>query len=133
MGTDGGDTNHQEYLLGLATYILELTLELLSSLCYGHLIPQNHLTRVQTHHQQMLRPLQQLSRQDQDQVGRIPHLTLLRFGSHDEQLGSGVNDFDFPDDGRCVRGDEEFSKVVDDELIPSCNSSKYCHSNIEHV
>jgi hypothetical protein len=45
------------------------------------------------------------------------HLRLLRCARHDEKLGRRVSDLDLPDDSRCIRGDEELPKVVDDELV----------------
>jgi hypothetical protein len=126
-----------------------LTLQLFSALGQSHLVPLNHVARVQAHRQEVLGSLQQLSSEDQDEVGCVAHLSasacchssrvslaadtgewsgwtermgqthlrLLRCARHDEKLGRRVSDLDLPDDSRCIRGDEELPKVVDDELV----------------
>lgn len=49
----------------------------------------------------------------------IAHLRLLSSRGHDEELGRGMRDLDFSDDGRCVRRHEKLAQVVDNKLIPT--------------
>jgi hypothetical protein len=43
---------------------------------------------------------------------------------HDEELGGGVDDVEFAEDGGGVRGEDHLLKVVDDDLVATVGTER---------
>jgi hypothetical protein len=91
-----------------------LTLKLLAPLGQRHLVPLDDLGRVKAHGEEVLGALEQLAGEDEDEVGGVAHLALLRVRRHDEQLGGGVRHLDLADNRRRVIRHKQPPEVVDD-------------------
>src|SRR5690242_9458458 len=80
-------------------------------------VSQNDVACLESHANELLRFLQQLTSKDDDKVCRIAHLCLLLLTGHDQQLRRGVHNLEFPQYCGSVGGKDHLLQVVDDDLI----------------
>lgn len=103
------------------------TLKTLQSKVLSFLIPRNDITRLQSHTDQLLRLLQQLARQNDNQVSSITHLRILLLTSHNQQLSRGVHNIQLAENRRSIRGQNHLLQVVDDDLVAAVRTQGSLH------
>lgn len=93
------------------------TFKNLQSKVLSLLIARNNITRLQSQTDQLLRLLQQLARQNNNQVSAITHLSILLLTSHNQQLSSGVHNIQLAKNRSSVGSQNHLLQVVDDDLV----------------
>ncbi|KAI6767184.1 hypothetical protein HG531_011544 [Fusarium graminearum] len=66
----------------------------------------------------------QLAGEDDNKVGGITHLGFLLLTGHDKELGGGMNDFEFSEDGSSVGGKNHLLQMVDNDLVAAIGAER---------
>lgn len=76
-----------------------------------------YIAGLETHPDQFLGFPHQLARQHDDHVRSVTDLGFLLLAGHDDQLRGGVYDVELVEDGGCVRGEDHFLEVINDDFV----------------
>lgn len=90
----------------------------------GLFVADDDVGGLEAHAEEVLGLAQQLTGEDDDEVGVVAHLGLLLLRGHDEELGGGVDDVELAQDRGGVGGEDHLGQVVDDDLVAAVGAER---------
>mmetsp|Transcript_29986 Transcript_29986/g.81263 ORF Transcript_29986/g.81263 Transcript_29986/m.81263 type:complete len:572 (+) Transcript_29986:3-1718(+) len=125
LGGERGLCDAEEnVLLQLVHLDAQVLLDVLDGLPHGQAVAGDDRGRVDVVLHELVRPLQQLGRDDHHGGRAVPHLCVLQVGQLHQHLGRGVFHLQLLQNGGPVVGDGDVTDVVDQHLVQALRAQR---------